>query len=362
VYRIGGDEFVLVVPHRRDQRGAVDIVTSLLHRLSERYDIDGHGVFIAASAGMATGPRDGTDIEHLMSNADLALYNAKDAGGRTYRVFQPVLRARAEMRRHLDADLRRAFAASEFVLHYQPQIRLSDGAVVGAEALLRWKHPEKGLLTPASFIEALAGSTVALDVGRWILRTACASAAAWRERGIQVRVGVNLFPVHFRDGTLKEDVEAALVQAGLPADGLELEITENIALGQHEEMLVPLRAIRDMGVGLAFDDFGTGYASLSYLTRYPLSRIKIDRSFVDKIGGNPTREESAIVRSIIVLAHNLGLRITAEGVEDAAQEAFLRVQRCDEVQGYYYARPLPGPEFEEFARSNRLCLPRALAG
>jgi len=362
VYRIGGDEFVLVSPDWRDQRIVTNVVTSLLHRLSERYEIDGHGVFIAASAGVATAPRDGTDIEHLLSNADLALYSAKDAGGGTYRVFQPILRAKAEMRRHLDTDLRRAFTAREFVLHYQPQIRLSDGTVVGAEALLRWHHPEKGLLTPATFIEALAESTVALDVGLWILRTVYWKPAEWRAQGFQVRVGVNLFPAHFREGTLKEDVGTALLHAGLPGDSLELEITENIALNQDEEMLRPLRAIRAMGVGLAFDDFGTGYASLSYLTRYPLSRIKIDRSFVTKISGKPAREESAIVRSIIVLAHNLGLEITAEGVENAAQERFLRAQRCDEVQGYHYARPLPESEFEKFARSNRFSAPRSLVG
>lgn len=360
-YRIGGDEFVVVASDWRDQRVITDIVATLLQRLSERYEIEGNGVFIAASAGLATGPRDGTDIEHLMSNADLALYNAKDAGGRTYRVFQPVLRAKAEMRRQLDVDLRRAFAANEFVLHYQPQIRLSDDVLAGAEALLRWHHPEKGLLAPASFIEALAESAIAVDVGRWILRTACANAAAWRRQGLHVRVGVNLFPAHFREGTLKEDVETALRQAGLPADGLELEITENIALSQDEEMLQPLRAIRNMGVGLAFDDFGTGYASLSYLTRYPLSRIKIDRSFVSRITANPTREESAIVRSIIVLAHNLGLEITAEGVEDATQEDFLRGENCDEVQGYHYARPLPAAEFEKFARSSRSRPVHALA-
>ena len=355
VYRLGGDEFVLTIPGCGDPRTVARVVESILKRLGERFEINGQRLFIGASAGIAIAPTDGTDVEDLIANADLALYDAKAAGGRTYRLFLPVLRARAEARRELDTDLRRAFADKEFVLHYQPQLRLGDGSVVGAEALLRWQHPQRGMLGPASFIEALAASPVALEVGRWILQTACASAAQWHALGHSVRIGVNLFPAQFHDGTLLEDVEAALLQSALPAEALELEITENIALGHDDAMLAHLRALRAKGVGLAFDDFGTGYASLSYLTRYPLSRIKIDQSFVRKINDASTSEDTAIVRSIIVMAHNLGLGVTAEGVESPVQAAFLRAKKCDEVQGFYYARPLPAREFEEFVRSNALC-------
>jgi EAL domain-containing protein (putative c-di-GMP-specific phosphodiesterase class I) len=211
------------------------------------------------------------------------------------------------------------------------------------------------LLGPARFIEALTDSPVALEAGRWILQTACASAAEWRARGHALRIGVNLFPAQFHDGTLLEDVEAALRQSALPAEALELEITENIALGHDDAMLAQLRELRAKGVGLAFDDFGTGYASLSYLTRYPLSRIKIDQSFVKKIHDKSSSEETAIVRSIIAMAHNLGLEVTAEGVESPAQAAFLQARKCDEMQGFYYARPLPAREFEDFVSSRRSC-------
>ena len=353
-YRLGGDEFVLTLPGCGDPREVAQLVDSVLKRLGEGFDINGHRLFIGASAGIAIAPADGSTVEELISNADLALYDAKSAGGHGYRLFLPVLRARAQARRELDTELRRACAENEFVLYFQPQIRMSDGAVVGAEALLRWRHPERGILGPGAFIDALAESPVVLEVGRWVLQTACKSAAAWRAQGLPpLRIGVNLFPAQFHGGTLLADVEGALQLSGLPADMLEIEITENIALGHDEATLAPLLTLRAAGVKLAFDDFGTGYASLSYLARYPLSRIKIDQSFVRKIADQPTREDTAIVRSIIIMAHNLGLEVIAEGVETAAQAAFLRNEKCEEVQGFLYAKPLPVFEFEEFVRSNR---------
>lgn len=354
VYRLGGDEFVLVLPNCGDPREVVSVVNSILKRLGERFEINDHRLFIGASAGIAIAPADGSNVDDLIASADLALYDAKAAGGHTYRLFMPALRAKAQARRELDTELRRAFSDKEFVLYFQPQLRTKDDAVVGAEALLRWQHPERGIVTPGAFIDALAASPVALDVGRWILHAACAHAAAWRLAGLPpIRIGVNLFPIQFHDGALLKDVEAALLESGLPADALELEITENIALGHDEAMLEPLRAIRAKGVGLAFDDFGTGYASLSYLTRYPLTRIKIDQSFVRKISDKSGPEESAIVRSMIVMAHNLGLEVIAEGVGTSEQAQFLRTQKCDEVQGFLYAKPLPAQEFAKYLRSNQ---------
>jgi diguanylate cyclase (GGDEF)-like protein/PAS domain S-box-containing protein len=354
VYHLGEDEFVLIIPSCGDPRVVAQVVELVLKRISEHFEISEQKLFVGASAGIAIAPTDGVEVEELLSNADLALYDAKAAGGRTYRLFLPMLRAKAQARRELDTELRRAFADKEFVLHYQPQLRVSDESVIGAEALLRWRHPQRGLLGPALFIDALARSPVALDVGRWILRTACGAAAAWRTNGHAIRVGVNLFPAHFHHGNLAEDVKAALLETGLPAEALELEITENIALSHDEALLAPLRALRATGVGLAFDDFGTGYASLSCLTRYPLSRIKIDQSFVRKIDDKSTSEDAAIVRSMIAMAHNLGLEVTAEGVEIPAQAAFLRDLKCNEVQGFYFAKPLPVHEFEEFIRSPNL--------
>ena len=361
VYRLGGDEFVLVFPDCGDPLIVVQMVETLLKRLGERFEIKGQRLFIGASVGIAIAPNDGRNVEDLISNADLALYDAKAAGGHTYRLFVPTLRAKAQSRRELDTELRRAFAEEEFVLYFQPQIRMSDGAVVGAEALLRWRHPARGILAPGAFIEALTESPVALEVGRWILKTACQSAAAWQTPGQQpICVGVNLFPAQFRDDTLLEDVDAALLQSGLPPDALELEITENIALGHDESMLAPLQTLRKKGIRIAFDDFGTGYASLSYLTRYPLTRLKIDQSFVRKITDAATPEDTAIVRSIIVMAHNLGLQVIAEGVETRGQAGFLRAEKCEEVQGYLYARPMPLDEFESFMRANRPLADQAL--
>jgi EAL domain-containing protein (putative c-di-GMP-specific phosphodiesterase class I) len=226
--------------------------------------------------------------------------------------------------------------------------------------LLRWRHPQRGLLAPATFIDSLANSPVALEVGSWILQTACEAAARWSADGLPaIRMGVNLFPQQFRENGLLENVRAALQKSGLPPVALELEITENIALGGDEATLARLRALREIGVGLAFDDFGTGYASLSHLTRYPLTRIKIDRSFVEKIASPSTAIDTAIVRSIIAMGHNLGLEVIAEGVETPEQAAFLQARRCEEAQGYLYAKPMPEADFAQFLalqRDNSHCL------
>jgi diguanylate cyclase (GGDEF)-like protein/PAS domain S-box-containing protein len=351
IYRVGGDEFALVFPDCGDPSTVIQITDSML-QWGERFEISGHRLFIGASAGIAIAPADGPNVDELISNANLALHDAKAAGGRTSRLFMPALRAKAQARQVLDIELRRAFSESEFVLYFQPQLRVSDESVVGAEALLRWRHPIKGILGPGAFIEALAENPVVLDVGKWILQAACERAASWRLRGLPpVRIGVNLFPAQCRGGTMQKDVEAALLHSGLPAESLELEITENIALGDDEAMLVSLRALRAQGVGLAFDDFGTGYASLSYLTRYPLTRIKIDQSFVRKITNESASQDTAVLRSIILMARNLGLQVIAEGIETPIQAAFLQAEKCDEVQGFLYAKPLPAAEFEEFLRS-----------
>jgi EAL domain-containing protein (putative c-di-GMP-specific phosphodiesterase class I) len=268
----------------------------------------------------------------------------------------PVMRADAQARRVLTSELRRAFNENEFELHFQPQIRLADNAVVGAEALLRWRHPERDVLAPSAFIDALTDSAVAASVGRWVLRKSCEQMAAWRAQGLPLaRIGVNLFPTQAHGGTLVKDVEEALRASGLAPDALELEITENIALN-YQDAIEPWKTLHDFGVELAFDDFGTGYASLSYLTRLPLARIKIDRSFIAKV--SEAAENSAIVRSLIVMAHNLGLQVIAEGVETEAQASFLRNEHCDEAQGYLYAQPQAAVDFERYVRT-RLSVPTA---
>lgn len=376
-YRMGGDEFLIVFPNCQDPLDIGHHVDRVLEAISCGIELGGNRVDLGASAGIAIATRENAAPDDILADADLALYEAKAAGGRKYRLFHSSMRAKAAARQELDLELRRACINREFVLHYQPQLRLSDGVIVGAEALLRWQHPQRGLLAPSAFIEALAASPCALEVGNWILRTACDTAAAWRAKGLPpVRMGVNLFPVQFHDVMLLQDVEEALKLSGLPASALELEITENIVLDDDKAMLASLHALRGIGVGLAFDDFGTGFASLSFLTRFPLTRLKIDRSFVQRIRDDYQATDSAIVRAIILMAHSLELEVIAEGVESELQVSLLKSKRCDEAQGYLYSKPLTSTEFEEFLQrssdgancisesvdAGAIPLPRALAG
>jgi diguanylate cyclase (GGDEF)-like protein/PAS domain S-box-containing protein len=352
VYRLGGDEFVVVVPDCGDPRRITPLVESMLAQLAEPFEVNEHVLHIGGSAGIAIAPQDGSSVDELIANADLALYKAKSDGGHTYRLFVPVLRAQAQSRRGLQVELRRAFAENEFELYFQPQIRLADEAVVGAEALLRWRHPQRGVVSPGAFIQTLAESSIASAVGAWIIRDACAKTSAWRAMGLPLnRIAINLFPSQCRDSRLLLDVEGALRTSGLAADILELEISETFALN-NDDSIAPLQELHNRGIKLAFDDFGTGYASLSYLTKFPVSRIKIDRSFVAKVTDDA--ENAAIVRSLIAMAHNLKLGIIAEGVETEAQARFLLEERCEEAQGFLYAKPLSAIDFEAYLRERRL--------
>jgi diguanylate cyclase (GGDEF)-like protein/PAS domain S-box-containing protein len=354
VYRLGGDEFVIVIPDCGDPRRITALVESMLQKLAEPFEVNEHLHHIGGSAGIAISPQDGSSVDELAANADLALYKAKSDGGHTYRLFVPVLRAQARTRRGLQVELRRAFAENEFELFFQPQIRLADAAVVGAEALLRWRHPQRGVIGPGAFIETLAESSIASAVGAWVIRDACAKTAAWRAMGLSLnRISVNLFPTQCRELGLLPEVESALLMSGLPADILELEISETFALN-NDDSIRPLQELHNAGIKLAFDDFGTGYASLSYLTKFPVSRIKIDRSFVAKVTDDT--ENAAIVRSLIAMAHNLKLGIIAEGVETQAQARFLLEERCEEAQGFLYAEPLSAGDFEAYLREQRLAL------
>jgi diguanylate cyclase (GGDEF)-like protein/PAS domain S-box-containing protein len=348
VCRLGGDEFIVVIPGCGDPLEVGRIVSDALQRLAEPYEINDQILHLAGSAGSAIAPNDGANVDELIANADLALYQAKADGGRVCRFFLPVMRAQAQARHSLGLELRRAYDANEFELYYQPQIRLSDEAVVGAEALIRWRHPERGILAPGLFIDTLAASSIAPAVSRWIVETACAATAQWRADGLPLgRIGVNLFPSQLGDEKLLTDIDQILQKTGLPAEALELEITENVALNFEDGEV--LQKLREKGLMLAFDDFGTGYASLSHLTRFPLARIKIDRSFVAKITDDAG--DAAIVRSLIAMAHNLGLEVIAEGVETGAQAAFLLKEQCQEAQGFLYGRPLPACDFEALLRS-----------
>ena len=289
---------------------------------------------------------DGTEPSTLLRNADLALYKAKADGKGTFRRFDPALDARVQARRSLEADLRRAIAVQEFELHYQPLVDARSGRITAAEALVRWRHPERGLVSPADFIPLAEETGLIGPLGQWVLRTACTQAALWPSH---IRVAVNLSPAQFRDLRLAETVRAALTASRLPADRLELEITEGVLLADEERTLATLTRLRAAGVSISMDDFGTGYSSLSYLRRFPFDKIKVDRSFVRQLPGDP--ESAAIVRAIITMGSCLGMTITVEGVETAEQFAFTAASGCDQVQGYHVSRPLPAADFLSFVEA-----------
>jgi diguanylate cyclase (GGDEF)-like protein/PAS domain S-box-containing protein len=354
-YRLGGDEFLAIFANQLDPLALAADIDHVIHRLEKPFSVDGHTFMIGASVGSAIAPADGTDADELIASADLALYDAKAAGRRCYRMFVPSMRAAVQARREMGNELHRAWRQNEFVLHFQPQYRLADGKIVGAEALLRWQHPTRGLLPPGLFVGALSASPEAPAVGSWIILEACRAAMNWHDRGLPfIRMGVNLFPAQFQSNVLLSDVETALSSTNLPPHNLELEITENIVLNNSEAILSTLETLRSRGVGVAFDDFGTGYASLSCLTHFPLNRIKIDRSFVKSITSASSSEDTAITSSIITLAHGLGCSVIAEGVETADQADFLTNKGCDEVQGFLYSRPLTSDDFEVLLRETIL--------
>jgi diguanylate cyclase (GGDEF)-like protein/PAS domain S-box-containing protein len=344
VARLGGDEFALLLGGVGDHEQAGEIAATVIAAVSQALTVDGETLSVGGSVGVAVHPRDGRTSDELLSSAHLALYRAKSDGRHCHRGFTPGLRSAAERARAYDNELRRAHDGGEFEVFYQPQVRLSDEVLVGAEALLRWRHPVDGLLAPASFMAGLDNRPISFEVGQWVMRTACAQAARWRRAGRPgFRIAVNLFGSQFRSGDLVDRVREALAASGLPADGLELEITENIILRHDETMLSPLRTLRAQGVRIAFDDYGTGYASLSMLKRFPMTRLKVDKSFVQGMCESP--DDAAIVQAILYLGRSLGLSIIAEGVETEEQAERLRGVSCEEGQGYLFGRPMPAGEF-----------------
>ncbi len=343
--RVGGDVFAVACNDARlaadaDQDGDDDddgdgaMVPALVRHLEQTLRVRGHEINIDVSVGIAL-RSDVRGQGDLLASADLALNRAKSAGGRQVCRYQAAMRTDALARRDLDRDLRRAFAHGEFELHYQPQVELGTGRICGAEALLRWRHPQRGMVPAGEFIDLLARSPLGAEVGAWVLRRACLDAAQWADPGTSV--SINLFPAQLVESLVAE-VQLALAAAGLPAERLELEITETIALTQDSAGAEALAVLRSRGVNLAFDDFGTGYASLSMLRRFRIDRVKIDRSFVSGVLDNG--EDAAIVRWILMLARALGLRVVAEGVEDMPQANWLHDHGCEEAQGYLYAPAL----------------------
>lgn len=343
--RLGGDEFVLLIENCADPRKAVDLARRSVEAIEVQMELGERSVYVGACAGAAIMTGMGWSDELPIKQADLALYKAKANGrGRVVRLFTQELMPAQQARTSVSSGLRQAFERGEFELYYQPQVSLSDQAVVGAEALIRWKHPELGVLAPAAFLETLESSLIAVPVSEWVLRTACRQAAEWRRSGLQAfRIGVNLFAAQFRAGDLVRVVDGILRETGLPPAGLELEVTENTILRDESRIDATLFQLRETGVGIAFDDYGTGYASLTMLKKFPVTRLKIDRSFVS--GDDTAGKNRLIVEAISRLARGLNLAVIAEGIETAEQAALMR-DYCREGQGYLFGKPMPALAFE----------------
>jgi diguanylate cyclase (GGDEF)-like protein/PAS domain S-box-containing protein len=339
IARVAGDEFVILMPEVRDADDASGIAQKLLSIVRNPFQFDGRAVQITASLGIAMSPADGEDAETLLRNADAATHRAKAVGRNTFQLCTPELTSLAVERLTLQTGLQLALKQSEFVLHYQPLVSLTSGRTVGFEALVRWQHPQKGLVMPGTFIPVAEETGLIVGLGEWVLATACRQLKEWHRKGLdQLRIAVNFSARQFQERHLTHAVSRVLVDADLEPKNLEIEITESIAMEGAEVVVANLNMLRSMGVGIAIDDFGTGYSSMSYLKRYPVTSLKIDRSFVMDLPSNPA--DAGIVRAIIEMAHGSRLHVTAEGVE--TKEQFLRLQECgcDEMQGYWVSRPL----------------------
>lgn len=348
VGRLGGDKFAVLAPGLASAEAAGRIAARIQDALAEPFAVRDQMVPVAGSIGIALSPAHGRTAEELFGNADLALHNAKAAAPSLVRVFVPRLRQEVEARQTLDADLRGALERQEFTLFYQPQVNLADGRVTGMEALLRWKHPGRGLLAPIAFLPVLERTPMVMAVGEWVARQAIADAAALRARGLPLRVAINLFSAQFRGGGIPAMLREGLREFALPPGQVEVEVTENVILTNDESLPGCMAQIRDLGCGIAFDDFGTGHASLSMLKRYPLTRLKIDRSFVMDL--HASREDSAIVDAILSPGRTFEVAVTAEGIETPTQEAVLRERGCDDGQGYLFGRPMPLDELAALLR------------
>ncbi len=353
VARLGGDEFAIIQTDLEGIEGAETLAAKIMEALARPFTLDGNEVYTSTSIGITVYPVENADPEQLLKNADMAMYAAKNQGRNNFQFFSASMNVETHSRMKLQAGLRQALENGEFVLFYQPKVSLQNGQIVGAEALLRWRAADGKLVPPNDFIPVAEESGLIVPIGEWVLAAACRQTLAWQETGYPaLRMSVNLSPVQFKRNNLIETVTAALRESGLPPHALELEITESLLMDNDRAALDALEWLRELGVRVSVDDFGTGYSSLNYLKRLPVDTLKIDRSFIDDIPHNS--DDVAIARSIISLGHHLNLNIVAEGVETAAQAEFLLAHGCDEVQGFYFSRPVPAEEFETLLRAGAL--------
>jgi diguanylate cyclase (GGDEF)-like protein len=339
VARVGGDEFLIVLTAVKEAADAAVAAERLMNTMNAAYVVQGHSLGISCSIGISVFPEHGADGETLIKNADAAMYCAKESGRNNFRFYTNDMNAQAVERLTLENSLRLALEKKELFLVYQPQMEIATGRIIGLEALLRWQHPELGLVPPDKFIRIAENSGLIMPIGEWVLRTACSQTRKWQDEGLPaVPVAVNVSAVQFRQAGFCELIGRVLRETGLASQYLELELTESLLLSNADVMFSVLQELRAMGLKLAIDDFGTGYSSLSYLRQFPVSKLKIDRSFIRDVAVNP--DDAAITTAIISMARSLNLKVIAEGVEDEAQMSFLRAHQCDEIQGYYFSKPL----------------------
>ncbi len=345
ISRQGGDEFVIVLPELADPESAGSIAGKLMEQMHEPVRVNGHRLNVTFSLGIALYPDDGEDFDTLMKKADTAMYSAKEAGRNTLRFFTAAMNVEAAARLKLQSRLQRALEKEELVLYYQPQFDLASGRILGAEALLRWLDPERGLVPPGEFIPVAEDTGLIGPIGEWVIGEACRELRRWHEAGAtDLSMAVNLSPVQFRRSRLVEIAARALQENRLPAECLEFELTESLLIREDAAILETLTALKGLGVKLSIDDFGTGYSSLAYLKRFNVDKLKIDQSFIRELCSNP--DDEAIVSAVITMARQLRLRTVAEGVENAEQATMLRRFDCDEVQGFHFGRPMPAADFQ----------------
>ena len=350
VARLGDDEFAVILEDVNHQDDVSKIVEKILQSLSKSYYIDDHELFITTSIGISLYPNDGDQPQLLVQNADVAIHHAKESGSNKYRYYEAKMNAQSLYRLNLESSLRKALEREEFFLLYQAQIDLETNQITGVEALLRWAHPELGTVSPVEFIPLLEDTGMIKDVGRWVLRNACRMCKSLHDQGFgDISIAINISPVQFEDSKIVETIGNIISESGLPANYLELELTEGTIMRNAEQAAITLSKLNKMGIALAIDDFGTGYSSLSYLQKFPLNTLKIDRSFISDITVN--NGDSSIVSAIVSMAHSLGLTVVAEGVDTIEQLELLREKNCEYVQGYLFSKPIPQVEVEQLLKN-----------
>lgn len=354
IARLGGDEFAVILPITENSLDAASVALKLIESLNVPLHLDGQEIFVSVSIGIALQGPEVKDPDILLRNADRAMYRAKELGRNNYQFFRPELDKTVGGQLRLETELRRALQHGQFLLFYQPKVSCKSGKIVGAEALLRWQHPERGLVSPQEFVPALEETGLILQVGNWSLWTACMQAQAWHAAGLaELSVAVNLSARQLYAPGLEDAVRKALSESGLDPCYLELEITESMLMQNVHQAIATLTRLKSMGIGLSIDDFGTGYSSLSYLKRFPLDSLKVDRSFVQDI--TVDANDASITRAVIAMAHRLQLNVVAEGVETRGQLAMLIRNKCDVIQGYFFSKPVPANELAQMVRQGK-CL------